>query len=686
MVLQEMRVPVDCIAGTSMGSIVGAAYASGATIPEMEVMLGRLSTRLLFKDLPPREERSVHLKRDDVTNLSTFEFGIGKEGVLLPKGLVSGVQLEAVLRELAKARGYQLFDQLPIPYRAVATDLVTGKPVVLSEGEVAAAMRASMSVPGAIDPVRLQGRLLVDGGLTNNLPVDVARAMGADVVIAVNLGTPLLREDQLNSVLGVTGQMVNILTEQNVQASLASLKPTDILILPQLGDFSAADFDHLLDTVPIGAAAARAVADQLAKYSVSPQVFAAWNTHRGAVPTAPTEAAVDEIRFDNLHRVNPKVAQSVMETKVGQPIDQQVLDKDLRRLYGTGDFEHVSYRLLEEPGKRILSVDAVEKSWGPNYVRLGLGLASDFSGDAFFNVLANHRRTWVNSLGGEWRNDLQFGRTNLIATSFYQPLQAGGSGLFIEPRIQFDRRTFDLFQGEQRVATFDTHGPTAVMDVGAQFTRYGETRLGLVYSRSYNSLDTGPPAFAPSPEPVTNAGVRWSTLVDQLDNVNFPQAGYAANLEVLSSLSALGSDTTFTRLESGGVAAKSFGDHIWQLGYRYGTRVGSNRLPPERMFQWGGFLQQSGYPTGALIGENLGFARLVYTNRLVRWSLLEGIYAGASLEVGRVGKPLLPDNEQGLLRSAALFLGVDTPIGPLYLGYGHANHGFNAFYLFLGRP
>ncbi|GAB2582747.1 patatin-like phospholipase PlpD [Ramlibacter solisilvae] len=684
-VLQEMRVPVDCVTGTSMGSIVGAAYASGATIPEMEQMLAELSTRLLFRDLPPREERSVHLKRDDVTNLSSFEFGVGKEGVLLPKGLVSGVQLEAVLRELAKVRGYQVFDRLPIPYRAVATDLVTGKPFVIGEGELAAAMRASMSVPGAIEPVRLQGKLLVDGGLTNNLPVDVARAMGAEVVIAVNLGTPLMREEQLNSVLGVTGQMVNILTEQNVQASLASLKPTDILILPQLGDFSAGDFDHLPQTVPIGEAAARAVADQLAKYSVSPQAFAAWDARRGAVPPD-AAVAVDEIRFENLRRVNPVVAQSVMETQPGQPIQQQVLDKDMRRLYGTGDFEHVSYKLLEEPGRRILSVDAVEKSWGPDYVRLGLGLTSDFSGDAFFNVLASHRRTWLNSLGGEWRNDVQFGRTNLLMTSFYQPLQAGGSGLFIEPRAAFERRTFDLFQADQRIATFDTHGPLVGVDLGAQFTRYGETRLGLFYRRITSSLDTGPPQFTPSPDTFTHAGLRWFTLVDQLDNVSFPQAGYAGSLEVIGASQEMGSDASFARVEASGIGAKTFGDHTFQLAFRLGERLGTHPLPPERMFQWGGFLQQSGYPTGALLGENLRFARLVYTNRLVRWSLLDGVYAGASLEVGRVGQPLLPNNEQGTLYSGALYIAVDTPLGPFYLGYGRASRGFHSFYLFLGKP
>ena len=235
-----------------------------------------MSTQLLFRDLPPREERAVRLKRDDATNLAPVEIGLRGGEILLPKGAVSGVQLESVLRRLSKVRGFQRFDELPIPFRAVATDLVTGRPVVLSQGELPAAMRASMSVPGVIEPLRLDSRLLVDGGLTNNLPVDVARAMGADIVIAVNLGTPLLKAESLNSILGVTGQMVNILTEQNVQASLASLRPTDVLIVPQLGDFSATDFDHLSATVPIGEAAARAVADQLAKLSVSPAEYDAW--------------------------------------------------------------------------------------------------------------------------------------------------------------------------------------------------------------------------------------------------------------------------------------------------------------------------------------------------------------------------------------------------------------------------
>lgn len=683
-VLEELRVPVDCVVGTSMGSIVGASYASGATIREMEEVLARLNTRILFKDLPPREERAVRLKRDDALNLAPAEVGLGSEGLLLPKGLVSGVQLEAVLRELSKVRGYRQFDNLPIPYRAVATDLVTGKAVVLREGELATAMRASMSVPGAIEPVRIGGRLLVDGGLTNNLPVDVARSMGAQVVIAVNLGTPLLKSEELNSIVGVTSQMVNILTEQNVQASLASLKDSDILVLPELGGFSAGDFDHLPLAVPAGEAATRAVAAKLAPYAVSPAAYAIWSARRQVAP--PAEATVvDEIRFGETLRVNPEIARQVLQTREGVAIDQKVLDRDMQRLFGTGDFEHVSYSLLEEPGRRILNVDAVEKSWGPNYLRGGLGLSTDFRGDAFFNLLASYRMTWLNPLGAEWRIDGQLGRTSRLFTEFHQPLQRG-PGLFVAPYALVERQTNNVYVGDQRVAIFDGKDTAVGLAVGAQLTRYGEVRLGLEARRHRASLDTGLPVIDASRGDLDTGALTLRAILDQLDNLNFPRGGYGATLDVRAANQSLGGDADFTRLEASGTYVHSFGEHTFQFGAKLGRRLGSDPLPPSEMFQWGGFLQLSGLPTGALIGEDLRFARVVYYNRVARWSLLDGVYAGASLEIGRMAKNLLPGNDLGTLRAGALLLGVDTPVGPLYLGYGRANKGFDSFYLFLGRP
>lgn len=683
-VLEELRVPVDCIAGTSMGSLVGGAYATGMSTADMEKLVGGLTTDAIFKERPPRQDLAIRRKIDDHTNLFTPEIGVRSDGLLLPKGVVSGVQLETVLRQLANAPGYRDFDSLPIPYRAVATDLVAGTPVVFSEGELANVMRASMSVPGAVAPTEYQGKLLVDGGLTDNLPVDVARAMGADVIIAVNLGTQLMKREELTSLIGVTGQMLNILTEQNVRTSLASLTPTDILILPELGDFSAGDFNHLPKTIPIGEAAARRQADRLAALALPPDQYAQLRTAQRALPP-PDLRPVDEIRFSPLHRVSPAFAAATMETKPGQPITQETLDRDMRRLFGTGDFEHVNYRFLEEPGKRVLGVDAIEKTYGPNYLRFGLGLSSDFRGDAYFNLLASYRRTWLNSLGAEWRNDIQVGQTSSLVSEFYQPLDTRQL-FFVAPRIELERRPVNIFSGSTRFAQYDLRRTDFAFDVGSQFTKYGEARLGVVIGHESASLSTGPAVLAPPVSGVDRRAIEARLLFDQLDNINFPRFGYGGTLNVFASQGGMGATDTYTKGEFTATGAYSVGNNTLSMAIRAGSNIGGPGLPRYDLFQWGGFLQQSGYSTGQLMGGNIQFARLVYYNKLVHQTFLDGVYAGASLEAGRVGAPLVPGSPTGLLKSASVFLGVDSPVGPFYLAYGRAGNGQYAFYLFLGKP
>ncbi|MGY8527465.1 patatin-like phospholipase family protein [Paracidovorax citrulli] len=683
-VLESLRVPVDCIAGTSMGALVGAAYATGFRTDEMERIVAGLTTRDLFKERPPRKDLSMRRKLDDRLNLVTPEVGIREGRLQLPKGAVTGVQVERVLRSLVRVPGDVDFDTLPIPYRAVATDLVTGAAVVFSRGELARAMRASMSVPGVVSPVEYGGTLLVDGGLTDNLPVDVARKMGADIIIAVNLGTPLMPRDELGSVLGVTGQMVNILTEQNVRASLAQLRESDILIEPALGAFSAGDFDNLARTIPIGEAAARKVADRLSALSVPAVEYAALRERQTTVPP-PDVRPVDEIRFAPMQRVNPDIALGSLKTKPEAPLDSQQLDADISRLFGTGDFEHVNYRILEEPNRRILAVDAIEKSWGPDYLRFGLGLTTDFRGEAYFNLLASHRRTWINDLGAEWRNDLQAGQTSSITSEFYQPLDRG-QRFFIAPRVELERRPVYLYSGKDRIGSYDVRRFDVALDVGARISTFGEARLGVLTGHQSATLRTGPPALGPTEDGSDRGAVTARLLVDRLDSVTFPREGYAGTMNVYASMPALGADQSYVRGDADGMFAASFGRHTVNLAFKAGGNLGNNALPRYDYFQWGGFLRQSGYTTGELLGGDLQFARAVYYNRLARQSLLEGIYAGASLEVGRVGQQLVPGGPNGMLVSGSLFLGLDTPLGPLYVAYGRSVDGNQAFYLFLGKP
>jgi NTE family protein len=682
-VLEEYRVPIDCIAGTSMGALVGAAYATGTSVPEMEQINATISTELLFKESPPRRELSMRRKQDDYRIFFGPELGVGRDKFSVGKGLVSGVQLETVLRQLSKAKGYYRFDDLPIPFRAVATDLVTGEPVIFSEGELANVMRASMSVPGAVAPAEFDGMMLVDGMLTSNLPIEIARAMGADIIIAVNVGTPLLKREELTRILGVTGQMFSILTKQNVERSLAAMKPADILISPALGDYSTGDFDSLPKITPLGEAAARKVVDRLAQLSLPADQYAALR-QRQTVAVTPDLRPVDEIRFEHLKRVNPKTAQSVMETRVGRPIDQKTLDSDMRRLYGTGDFEHVNYRFLEEPGRRVLAVDAVEKSWGPNYLRFGLGLTTDFVGDAYFNVLASYRMTWLNSLGAEWRTDLQVGRTSNLATEFYQPVNVQGS-FFVAPHAAVERRASDLYQDDNRIARYDMISRLAGVDIGAQLSQYGELRLGMLGGSLKPSLDTGPEFLSPGETDVSQGAFRFRLILDQIDSVHFPRSGWRGSLRVFDSNDRLGADHTYTKWDADAQAAYSFGDHTLNFTVVAGGTIDSDPLPRYDLFQWGGFLEQSGYATGQLLGEDLKFARLMYYHRILRGTLLEGAYGGVSLEYGKVGKPLVPGNPDDWLESASIFVAADSPLGPAYFGYGRARDGNDNFYFYLGR-
>jgi NTE family protein len=665
-----------------MGSLVGAAYASGMTLPEMDEVMKGISTELLFKDKPPRQELSMRRKKDDYDIFAGPEIGLGSGDLNIGKGLVTGIQLEAVLRSLSKVKGFHRFDELAIPFRAVATDLVTGKAVVFSEGELANVMRASMSVPGAVAPAEFGGMMLVDGMLTSNLPVQTARAMGADVVIAVNVGTPLLKREKLTGILGVSSQVLSILTEQNVQASIDSLKSTDILISPDLGDYSTGDFDALPGIVPLGEAAARRVSERLAALSIPATEYAAMRK-RQMVEVKPDLRPVDEIRIGSLQSVNPRAVEAVMETEAGEPIDQKVLDRDIARIYGLGNFETVNYSFLEEPGRRILVVNAVEKTWGLESIRLGLGLSSDFQSASYFNVIGSYRRYWLNSLGAEWRTDLQIGRTSGMLSEFYQPFSAE-SRFFIAPFVNYERRTSDIYQGDERLASYAFESAAVGLDLGSVLGQYGELRVGVLKGRLNPDLEIGPAALSPGPS-VQQGAVRARLVLDQMDSVHFARQGWRGAATLYRSSSSLGADETYTRWDIDGSVARSIGPHTFNVGFKAGGRIGSDPLPRYELFQWGGFLQQSGYATGQLIGEKIAFGRAMYYHRILKGSLLEGAYGGLSLEAGKVGDPLVPGSPDGLLKSGSVFVGIDTLIGPAYLAYGQASGGTRSLYFFLGR-
>lgn len=684
-VLEELRVPIDCIAGTSMGSIVGAAYASGMSLIEMERVILSINSAGLFREQPPRQDQLTRRKQDDLFNFIGPEFGVSMSGLALPKGAVSGVALEAILRDLSsRKRGVRNFDELPIPYRAIATDIENGAMVVLARGELASAMRASMSVPGAIAPAEIDGKILIDGSLVRNLPVDVARQMCADIVIAVNLGSPLLKREQINSVVDVSSQMLNILTEQNVQASLASLKPEDILISPQLGNFSAGDFDNLSKTVPFGETAARKVSERLAILSLPAQDYDLLQYQRtGSNPAS--GRPVTAIQVEGLSRTNPDVLLAALDTEVGKPIDQTLLDRDLRQIFGRGDFDRVDYRIEDEGDQRILVIRPVEKTSGPSYLRFGLTLSTDYYGDAWFNVNASARKTWINAMGAEWRTDLQMGRVTRLATELYQPVNISHT-LFVAPKIDIDRRYIDVFQGDVRQARYSALSTRAGFDFGSYLTKYAELRLGVYRGRLEYTLDTGSSASLPPQASFEQGGWTLNAVYDQIDDLRFPRRGTIGKLNVVGSRESMGATDTYTKWDLNWLLAYSRARHTASLTLRSAGHIGSKELPVYSPIQHGGFLQQSGFQYAQLIGNRLNFGRLLYQYRLADGGLLDGAYLGTSFELGQIGGREVVGQPTGLLKSLGLFVGFDSPLGPMYLGYGQAATGQSNVYFFLGMP
>ncbi len=687
-VLEELRVPVDLIVGTSMGSIVGASYASGNSVAEMERDIATITTANLFTDRPPRADLPMRRKADDSEPYIIPELGVTSDGISLPKGIVTGVSVEAQLRKLVKFTTVRRFDQLPIPFRAIATDLGTGEMVELKEGSLITAMRASMSVPGGMAPVRIGDQQLVDGGLVRNLPVDVARAMGADIVIAVNLGTPLMKPEQITSVLSVTGQMINILTEQNVRRSLAELKPQDVLVLPELGDFSAGDFDNLPKTVPIGEAAAWKVADRLRALSLPPEQYAALRKRQGPASTEAMITVVDEIRVEGVKRINPEVVLQSMQTEVGKPIDRDTLDLDLRRIYGRGDFENVGFTVEEIGDQRVLTVKVQEKP-ETHYFRFGLELQADLGQRSYFNVYASHRAKALNRFGAEWKNDLVLGRDVVAATEFYQPLSAS-QYFFVAPQLRYQNLPLDLYIDDLLTAEYQDQSGVVQFDVGANFLQYGQARLGLALGERRFSQQSGSLLLPGSGTTNIRAAV-FDLKLDQFAGVNFPTGGWGADARVYSQLDSLGGDSPYTKWRAGGGAAISSGQHTFDVAASAGGKVGSRSIPVYDQFALGGFLKLSGLAPGQLRTDEYQFVRLGYRTKRADIPLFEGIYVGASLEAARA-RPVVPVWRGQLVEgtvtvpAGSVYFGVDSPLGPLYLGFGYSSRDNSAVYLFLGRP
>ena len=683
-VLEELRVPVDCVTGTSMGAVIGGSYAAGTTPKDMEQIVTQTDWGGVFTDRPPRAEISPRLKQDDYKGLFAPEFGVRGGTLVVQKGIVSGVNIESFLRYLTQQSGSVAdFSKLPVPFRAVATDIGTGEAVILDHGSLYRAMRASMAIPGAMAPVEIDGRLLVDGGIANNLPIDVARKICGEVIIAVNISTPPLEREEITSALSIVGQLINFLGKERVDKQLASLGKRDVLIQPELGDISSGSFERMSEAVRIGEAAARSQADELRRYSIPKAEYEALRK-RQIVPRTDTLGRIDEIRFEGIERTNSAVLLQLMDTKPGDEVTEASLSLDLRRIYGRGDFDSVDYRIEEGPGTRVLIIRVHEKETGPNYIRFGLTLATEGKGDSYFNAIASYRSTWVNRFGAEWKLETQVGQDSYAFTEFYQPLTRYGY-FFVAPYAQAGQSYRGVYSGDDRVAEYTVRENRAGLDAGATLGQWGELRLGPVWRTVRASVQTGSPVL---PDVDTNAsGARVKLVADRLDQVWFSREGQRLTVSGFKAYQTLGADSSYSRADLSLLQAFSFGEHTFQAGVYGGTNLSTN-LPGYDSFSLGGPFRLSAYAINQFSGQQALFGSLRYFNQVKRLPspIGSGVYAGASLEAGRVNKLDVGQGTTGNLESASVFLGADTFLGPAWIGAGFAPGGVRSLFLLVGVP
>ncbi len=696
--LEAARVPVDVIVGTSMGAIIGGLYASGMSAEELEREILAVEWGNLFDRREPRQLLSRRRKEEDFELSPVLTLGFRNGEFVLPVGAVSTRSLEMLLRRYTlSTRHLATFDGLPTPFRAVATDMETGQAVVLDHGDLAAALRASMSVPGVFAPLEVDGRILGDGGLVNNLPVDVARRMGAEVVIAVNIGTPLAGRDTLGSVLGVTTQMVNILTEQNVQASIATLTPNDLLLQPPLGRLTSADFGQARELVRIGNGYARTVGEALARFAVSEPAYARWTQARHAQAQANVARVgnVASVRFEGVNEARAERLATTLDTQQGERVDVPTLERDLQRLAAMGDYERVDYSLVRRSdGGEDLAIHLRDNTWGPNYLRVGLDLRTDFQGQGAFNLRISHNRHWINDRGAEWRNRVQLGETLGLYSEYYQPLTLS-SDRFMAAYVDARLRRLEVFDAAgDMLAVAQRQGLRVGADIGwpmGLLGSVGDMRLGVMAAQrrvTPELVAASVPAGAGTVLRWREAGVRAAVIADQLDYANFPSSGYRAQGEVeWGRRSYDGAPSTpFTRVEGTFTGVKSWGVHTLNFG---GRIAHASQIPLGAIDEYslGGFQQLSGYRVGQVAGNYLLFGRLTYYRRLP-WSVgvARALFAGGSLEAGNAWTQRSDITLKDLRAGSSLFVGADTGIGPLYLSIVSAARGYTGLYLFLGRP
>jgi NTE family protein len=680
--LEREHIPIDYIAGTSMGAIIGALYASGYTVDEIQGILNGMDWSAVFRDGASRDTLPMREKELDRAQLIPQEVGLGRHGLKLPPSIVIGQKLNLVLRRLlVQSREHVSFDDLPIPFRCVATDIGKARQVVFGEGDLTLAVLASAAIPGAFAPVRHEGRLLVDGMVSNNIPADVARAMGAGRLIVVNVSEPLLPAEELGSPVSILMQSLSGLVDRESARVLATLTPDDIIVKPDMPGIASLDFGKVGEAVRAGESAALAQAPALRRLAVGPEEFSAWRAAHLRAPTGNPRIAFVDVRSDTSRTAG--LVRDRLGMQENKPFSFDAVTDQIDRAFGAGTYQRIDYRLEEHEGTYGLIVRPVDKTWGPDYLRFGLQFEDDFKGHDDYQLNAELRMTGLSSTGAEWRNLLQLGRQSGLTSEFYAPFGRLGRW-FVAPQLQYLALNQPLRSGDDEVARYRVESSGGELRFGRDF---GDNfRIAIAASRLHDRAKRliGDPQL-PDSIRADIAGVRLQFLYDDLDSVAFPTRG--GRLEASYGLygGALGAHERGDLARLSWDQAVSFGRNTFTIGTR--ASVSTDDLESfSTGANLGGLTNLSGFGENELFGSQMVFARLTYYRRFgATESLIQmPLYVGVSAETGNVWDDFEAIEGRDLIKAGSVFVGIPLPLGPLRFGFGYADTGDRSFYLTFG--
>ena len=675
---EEHRIPVDYLAGTSIGGLIGGMYAMGMTSSEISDFIHSVDWTRVLASGPSYEEMSFRRKEDRRDYQVAFQLG-AKHGIQLATGLSSAYYVGLVIDRLTLPYStLSSFDDLPIPYRCAATDFLAAQSLTLKDGSLASAMRATMSIPGVFPPVERDGKVLVDGGLLNNVPTGLVQEMNADVVIAVDIGTPLGDAKAVETLGGIVRQTSIVMS---MDSDRRNLLLANVIIAPDLGAHTILDFSAVDELIRLGYQGAEAKSAVLQKYALDE---ASWHRHLAArmakkISRIPVPSA---IRITGIAEGAQAPMRRLLEPFIGRELDTERLEATLTQIIGQGRYESLDYQFVRsgnEPSADVLLISAKEKSYAPPTLDFGLQLEGSDIDAVHFNIGTRITLYDIGKYGSEWRNDIRFGHKALLASEYLRPI--GWSGLFMASQGYFARSIENPFSaaGDQ-AGDYQTNRIGFRADLG-YLTRRTEFRTGYEIGRYTADVHSGQPPVESVSGAVSLARLRWA--FDGTDSATIPSRGLRFSAEGRWFLDAPLAASGFPQAEIKALLLQPVSRRgSMVVSAEFGTTF-SKDAPPEMMFTLGGPFRLGAYDSQEFRGNHYFLASLGYRHRVGNLSPLlgGGIYGVAWADAGGA---FMDFNSPSIQYQGSAGLMMDTQLGRLALIGAVGKGGVGKFYISFG--